>query len=302
MGSNRIYQTFTYPDELTDPFGWQDAKNPDPWEIFKWTDSLGRHSGNASAYLWNYISPSSTETFLEGGNISTDNKSFSFDNTVFATPVTVTITNSSAPSDFSTQSTLKYIKDTAIDIQAYLQSGERVSLLNSPATITINLGLLQLTNVKSDSLKLYTFNETTKQWDEMPSILDLTNNTITGIITHLSKFAVFGDVTDADTPQTSITVAGQLVDDWYISQPLVYLSANKSTSAIYYTTNGETDWQQYSDPIPISKEGITNFQYRSVDTYGNVEPTQNYVLQVNTKDRWTKKIKVNGASFSVGKG
>ncbi|MEI6587658.1 MAG: NosD domain-containing protein [Candidatus Moraniibacteriota bacterium] len=82
---------------------------------------------------------------------------------------------------------------------------------------------------------------------------------------------------DMIAPETSLKSSGtQGQNGWHIGDVSVELSAedNKGGSGVdvaAYSIDGGATWQSYSDLVKISTEGVTNFQYFSVDKKGNKE-------------------------------
>lgn len=74
---------------------------------------------------------------------------------------------------------------------------------------------------------------------------------------------------------------------WYITAPVVTLSATDSCSGValteYSLDNGAT-WQPYNGPITIAQEGTTTVRFRSTDRAGNQETAGSQTFMVDLTD------------------
>ena len=158
-----------------------------------------------------------------------------------------------------------------------------------------------LLNIKTETLKIYFFNELSKIWEEIPSFFNPSTKNITTNVNHLSWFAVFGEKIDTTPPTTHINVSGTQVDGWFTSYPLVEFSYLEETSGpiqTFYSIDLGDNWDLYKNPFLIEKDGITNLLFKSQDTLENIEKENSYVIQVNHSEKVTKRIKVKNASYS----
>lgn len=104
------------------------------------------------------------------------------------------------------------------------------------------------------------------------------------------------DVQNHDTtpPITSIELDGQSGNDgWYLTPVEITLTATDDLAGVQetnYRINGGA-WQVYQAPLTLIDEGITTFEFRSIDQAGNVEPTQQRQIKIDTRpplvDTWT---------------
>ncbi|NIR96364.1 MAG: hypothetical protein GWO08_22835, partial [Gammaproteobacteria bacterium] len=99
---------------------------------------------------------------------------------------------------------------------------------------------------------------------------------------------------DITPPVTSIKLDGQAGNDnWYVTPVEITLTATDDLAGVQginYRIDGGT-WQIYQAPLTLVDEGITNFEFRSIDQAGNVEPTQQRQIKIDTRsplvDTWT---------------
>lgn len=91
---------------------------------------------------------------------------------------------------------------------------------------------------------------------------------------------------DKIPPTTSIVLNGeQGNDDWYKSDVLVTLLAVDNEGGMdegktEYRLNS-ANWQEYTEPVNITTEGITTFEYRSIDSAGNQEGTKKELIKID---------------------
>lgn len=302
-----------FPCGRTDPFGWLDLKSVDPWKNYSWTDSLGFHQGTESTYLWNinipnsssFINLGSDSTPSSGKSVRLGNKQVSFEDlepSAFEN-FTVQITQYIRPILNYSQSNLRYVENTSFIINAVDQTGKEIRELGDYAKIIINLSSESILDVLSDTIRLFSYDETSSTWKPEESFFDAATNTLTSHINHFSKFAVFGESADNVPPETSITVSGTEINEWYTQYPLISLSTNDvvngQSDAIYYSIDKGGVWNEYLEPFQILKDGITQILYRAQDIGNNTEETKSYVVQVNTSGKLTKTLRIIGSNFQT---
>lgn len=288
-----------YPDGLVDPYGWQSLGLSDPWPVFTWTDTLGNHQGSKSIYLWKLENPSIMKLLSGSGNAVLDNKVIKWDK-IPSFAFTISLRNYLQPK--TDRLNLGYISNTSTLINAYDYLGNEMTGFSEPAEITFDLSKSNLTDVVSESIKVYFWNEITRIWEALPSVLDFTNNTVKAQTKHLSNFAVFAEKIDSSPPQTQIILSGSQEGRWFLEYPAVSFQTFDSESSpikTFYTTSGEDSWEEFTEPFRIEKDGVTNLQYRSQDLYGNLEETQSHVIQVDTKNKGKKSLIISRAKYEV---
>lgn len=92
------------------------------------------------------------------------------------------------------------------------------------------------------------------------------------------------EIVDTTPPKTKIEInSSSLVEDLYNSDVTIYLSATDDLSGVnrieYKIDGGE--WITYNEVVILTKDGVTAFEYRSIDNERNTEAT-NYV-SINIK-------------------
>jgi PKD repeat protein len=91
---------------------------------------------------------------------------------------------------------------------------------------------------------------------------------------------------DTGKPTLNVDIAGDMVDDWYISPVTVTCSASDSGSglnAIFYRLDGVLDWSVYEGPFTISIEGEYVLRIYSEDMAGNTFGNNNpFSLKIDT--------------------
>lgn len=293
-----------FPDGRTDPFGWTPEDVNDPWSEHTWIDQLGIHNGAESYNLWKDIKPNSgiqinSEISSAVGPLG--NFQIKFPRTPFLETDPYVLFIKHAPLLLSTA--LTYAYNTSLILEAYNSLGNKIEQLQSPIQLIYKIDVANLPNVAIQSLKIYYWQESSKNWEPVESFFDPVTSTLKASVSHFSRFAVFGMPIDSTPPITQIQVLGGKSGDWFYEPPAISLqpSDNENTEVedIFYTINNLASWQQYISPIQISQNGVVEFFYKSQDIYGNLEDTNSYILQINTHNFSTKKIKIKNAEFST---
>lgn len=295
-----------FPFGRTDPFGWQTNKYKDPWEIFSWEDSLGKHTGSGSTYLWKLETPKNSGVISAGtetedtNTIILENKSAEFENSldIFTTNIISYI----KPASSLLNSAQKYIKDTSFILNAFNQLGNEVEYFDFPINISILINPKDLIGIDLESLSLHFWNETSKAWKKIPSIFDEQSNKLTATVNHLSWFAVLGDKSDSVPPQTQIAVSGSQTGVWFVEPPLIefyFEGDGQDILHTFYSKNDGETWEKYTEPFYFDQDGITNLIYKSQDENGNMENVKDYSFHLNLYGKTTEKIKVSGSTFEI---
>lgn len=291
-----------YPDKLTDPYGWLTKKFQDPWEIFSWEDYFGTHHGTKSVYLWKSL-PTETTGLVGGSNglVALSNKSVSWNNSSGISGI-VYLQNYFQPNLPKAQGNLSYVENSSILINAYDFLGKEILNFSDPLEITISFSNSDLSELIPESIKVYCLDNVLNLWVPLPTILDLVSKTATAQTNHLSNFALLAQKADSSPPVTTLDLIGAKSGNWFIEYPTLTLTAKDPESSptnIFYTTGGESEWEEYFEPITMSKEGIFELQFRSIDQYENLEPTQTYIVSTDTQNRVKKTVRIKGTSFTT---
>ena len=138
-------------------------------------------------------------------------------------------------------------------------------------------------------------------WEALNSTYDFATEIISAQTAHLSHFAVLGEKIDGSPPYTIPTISGRLESGWYKEFPSVVLETidRNPGNKIFYTFNGEGEWNEYSQAFAIERNGVNTLSFRSIDENGNVEETQNYILKINVGNLWTKDVKIIQVNFKT---
>lgn len=295
-----------FPDGKVDPFGWQNNDFSDPWEVYSWVDTLGNHLGTQSAYLWNFL-PSNFASNIgsDGGEINFNNKKVVIQPNSFEQNVTLILKNFITPFVYSSQQNLKYISGTSIIISVLNYLNEKTPNLNSAATIEFNFSSANLQNVLENTIKIYTFNPTNKLWEPINTVvLDLIDKKILGETTHFSQFAVFGEKIDNEPPTTIINISGGTDDEWFVEYPTVTISSDDGVDGsgvgkMFYKIADEIDWNEYSTPFILQREGVFGIEFKSIDVVGNLENSKDVLVRIDTNNKWKGSAKVLNNTFSI---
>ncbi|MHA1409132.1 MAG: beta-alanine-activating enzyme beta-propeller domain-containing protein [Candidatus Odinarchaeia archaeon] len=106
-------------------------------------------------------------------------------------PVKVNITpaelDPTVPPKFTVADKTFEIIGQAFEINANVTSGFNITI-----TYHYNQSLIDELGINENQLALFYFNETSNQWEEVPTTVDTVNNVLTGYVDHLTVFAAFG--------------------------------------------------------------------------------------------------------------
>ena len=106
-----------------------------------------------------------------------------------------------------------------------------------------------------------------------------------------SKFYIY-----PDTRQGSRYPSSQrphIIEKFFIEHP----EYEKET--IFYSTEDGYEWINYSQHFTLNDNGVINLLYKSIDENGNIENEHNQVININTQNLPTKKIKVTNSVFQT---
>ncbi|MDO8498843.1 MAG: peptidoglycan DD-metalloendopeptidase family protein [bacterium] len=276
-----------YPFGLVDPLGWEGA-NPDPWTLW---NSEGR-TGSSSYNLFLPASQPKVVTIpTTGGTLATGSATIFVPSGSSTTPFNL----SYKTGPFEKASEIISSIMPSFFLEAFKDSGEKITSFSNPITITLHYSLQDLFNINEDSLKIYLYNTFTGFWEPLDSTLNKIGKTVSAPTSHLSHFALMGEVQDLMAPTTSITLEGEKgQDDWYRSPVSVTLAAEDNLGGvgleyILYTLNNN-DWNEYQDSLNIEDEGEHQIIYQAYDKAENQEATQSSHFKI---DKIPPEISVN---------
>ncbi len=301
--NNGLFDDF--PDGFVDPFGWQDPYNKDPWANLSWTDILGDHSGTESAYLWTNNIDKIVKTITQDSLvIQLNNKTVTFDSQELDKNAFTAIAYSFIkPLIPYTQFELAYIENTSLSLTLIDHQEEKVFSLDEKITLSVDLTDLSLKDIIVGSLKIYFWNDFVEQWEPLPTIFDQLNNKLIAETDHLSHYAVLGEKIYSIAPESTLEITGELVDGWYVDEPVIQLSAEDFSglgiTTIYYSLNKGLDWETYVNPVTLDSIGIVEILYRAEDGAGNLERTHSHIVKIGSNDQWRSSVKIRDNLFST---
>ncbi len=269
-----------WPDNKVDPFGWLDPFNIDPWEYFTWDDSRGHHQGSKSIYLWNQNIPRLTKLLEDSQNrIILDNKTvITTDTNIGSWLLGPSLITKSVPAP------LKYVLNTSVSIKLINLIGEYVKSLPSPVTLSIDLAGSEVFKYLQDSLKIFQYNQDSSTWEHLPSVLDITNSTISTDISYMTDFAVFGIPVKNKTLNTTASISSKNL--------IISLFDNDSSenTQVLYSLDGKESWESYIQPIPIDNYVNQTIYYTATDEDSNMGPINSITIPSLNSRKFKDKI------------
>ena len=293
------------PDGRVDPYAWQDNTKEDPWEAYSWTDALGDHAGSESAYLWeDLLTVNSVYLLKDGGSLAGENAVIVIPENTLNTEVTLSIKKTGSSHVELANQVLKYIRGTALLVEAYDNVKNQISQFANDLEISFDLTQANFSNIATETLKIMYFDPNNMVWNQLTTTWNETTKRLTGLANHLSEFAVFGEKIDANPPVTTIAITGQKDGNWYTESPMISLTAvdgatESGVDKTFYSLDGGSSWEEYLTQTQVIKDGIYAILFRSSDKAENYEPTQDSpLLQVDTVGVFKDEIALSGAVFS----
>jgi murein DD-endopeptidase MepM/ murein hydrolase activator NlpD len=281
------------PQGKVDPFGWSPADNTsDPWAQFS-QDGI---SGSESKLLW--INSAGQDTFIsEPTTMNLENRSVIVEPQIATKPLTISL---SIPGFFHSINGLSYIPNSSINIKALDQLGNVIRQLNSPVGIKVNIPTAILTQYVQDSIKIFLLDEKTYAWTPLETINDRTEDTLSAETMHLSTFATFGQKANNTLPRSEISIIGNKDENWYVSKPTVTIySLGSNTNKLFYTTDGEIGWKEYTEPFEMQSQGINKLIFRALAIDNEVEMPNEQIVMINTMGKETRKLSIKEATIAV---
>jgi len=92
---------------------------------------------------------------------------------------------------------------------------------------------------------------------------------------------------DIIPPTTEVSLSGAHgADDWFMDDVTVILSAEDDEDGVgiertEYSIDGGTTWIAYAEPLVISREGIQDIRYFSIDKAGNKEDVKTQTIKID---------------------
>lgn len=129
------------------------------------------------------------------------------------------------------------IGNAAKTITASDSNGTSISNLSNSIEISITYSASDIPAGSEDNLQLAYWNTTTGTWDPVAATLDTTNNTLTGMVDHLSDFAPIIPVGD-DAPDTPAGLTAAADGDTKID--LSWTAVSEATSYLIYRDTSDS--------------------------------------------------------------
>jgi murein DD-endopeptidase MepM/ murein hydrolase activator NlpD len=294
------------PDGRVDPYAWQTDALEDPWAVYSWTDALGKHTGSPSLYLWEDLIEVTTGQLAQaGGTLTLENATVYIPENAISSEVTMTMEKTDSSKAQIAGTLLTYIHGTALLIRAYDNLATQVNQLAHTIELSYDLAQTDLSNVVAGTLKLMYFDPTSLVWRQVSTVWDSAQQHLTGFVTHLSEFAVFGDKADAKPPSTSLTLAGHKTGNWYTVPPTFTLSAQdgqgeSGVANIFYSLDGGSSWEEYITQTQVVKNGVYAILYRASDQAQNYEDAKDSpLMRVDTLGALKDTASLTGSTFST---
>lgn len=279
------------PSGVTDPYGWQPAKdlepyskNPDPWENYTFNQNDIAKKGNKSNYLWlTRIYLAAMPMSVDGGKIFLGPDEFFFPPGVYAENFNVYLTSSPFIKTNLNDIELKSIVPT---IQAEARTlTQIIKTFLLPFTLTFDFTKASLFNIDPNTISIYS-SENGKTWKKETTTIDDTNHKASASAQKFSYFALMGELIDTEAPITEANFSGtQGQDNWFRSDVSVSLSVTDNNLGVDYTyyKKQNEDWKKYSDtdPLVFNDEGNYEIQFYSVDKGGNIEDVQTISFSID---------------------
>jgi alpha-tubulin suppressor-like RCC1 family protein/murein DD-endopeptidase MepM/ murein hydrolase activator NlpD len=261
--------TFTddYPFGLVDPLGWEGATT-DPWE--EWT--LNGRNGSKSYNLFADFHQPPPVGLSNGGSVINDYVTIIIPPDAYSNSLTVTLkTGPFMAKNINTKSVAP-----SLLIEAFNALQQKITQFLAPVEIDYDYSKSDLSNVNEDSLVVYYYDETNKEWEALPTTVDKNSKKAVAFTTHFTRFALMGTVKDLIPPVTQVYITGAKGQDhWYRSDINISLDGSDNDGGIgiestIYTINGK-DWGTYTNPITFTEEGNHFVTFMSYDKADNRE-------------------------------
>ena len=143
--------------------------------------------------------------------------------------------------DVSTPTTSDQLVSSVFDLKAYRSVGTSISSFDQPLTLTIDYTDDQISGLDPSTLFIYRYDN--GAWQQLPTIVDLTNHQLIADTSHFSLFAIFGQPTTSVTPTPTPT-------------PTSTPSNNSSSSNSNSSSSSNTPSYSCTDSKPLSTSNL----------------------------------------------
>lgn len=256
-----------YPYGLVDPLGWE-AKTQDPWEIWEENGRTGTKSYN----LFTKNTPSNPTPIPDfGGSVQYKNINVNIPADAYNGPITVKVKNGPYVKKENTKSAVP-----SFYLEAFDSQNQPITQFLAPLEITVDYSNFDLSNTNINSLVIYYYNESTGQWEALPTSVSVSLKTATASTNHFSHFSLMGEIKDLIPPTTTVTLGGDHGQQgWFRSTVSAQLNSidNENGVGVAETAYSydKDAWNTYADPILFSSEGAHTIFYTSNDLADNEE-------------------------------
>lgn len=268
-----------WPFGLVDPLGWE-GSTKDPWEDWTQGGRTGTKSYNLFLARKNPVSKSVPD---QGGTISEGNLILTIAASAYNGALNFSIKNG----PFEKKGVNFKSILPSLFIEAFNSLNEKVTQFTEPIEIKIDYSNADLSNIDENSLKIYFFNASIGEWEELSSVLNKVNKTVVALTDHFSQFALMGELKDLIAPETETILKGiKGQDNWYGSDVGVELKGVDNTGGLgieetIYSLNGN-DWFEYYNPVSFDEEGAHEINYMSYDKADNREQIKDATFYIDT--------------------
>lgn len=266
------------PDGVTDPFGWQ-SSDPDPWPLYSFSYAGQQRTGNKSYYLWKKRLDTLDATLpTNGGVFQTGHYTATFPQGI--TTQNLSLILQSAPLVFLSNQIRSIGPSLEITAQDIL--GNIITQFQKSFELLIDFSTLDLTRYSTETLSFYSSPDGTN-WTQEPTTVDMTTQTASTQVDHLTHFALMAEREDMIPPTTTPEFTGnQGQPYWFRSDTSLTLDAqdNPGGLGVAYTLYRITkqpvatisaEWKQFKTPLSFNQEGIYTIEFFSVDNDDNQE-------------------------------
>lgn len=272
-----------YPFGFVDPLGWEGKDNDgnsvsDPWEVY---EVNGRHGAKSESLFINAPMPVDI-------SVPDSGKLFTLHNNI-----DINVPSEAHPSFFAIQANVSAYESDG-DLQSAMPSfflhakdsvGTTLHNFFAPIKILYKYAEADISNIVENSLKLYLFDESEKEWVPLPSSIDTQQKVVSATTTHFSHFALMGKIKDTQAPRTEITLNGTEGDaHWFRSDVKVtVLPTDADGLGIDYTfySINSGDMMLYSQPFVLQDEGTYEIIYYSIDKADNREKQKTITFKID---------------------
>lgn len=262
------------PTGIIDPFGWSGAGN-DPWQAY---------SGTASLYLWKHVLDTTKASVKSDETTTVTLPSFEASFPPGTQPEIYTVEAYATP--YSSIDTTLFPLGNAFLLSAYNTAQAAIVNFQKAFTLKIQFKKSDVNWVKPKTIAIYS-SQDGKTWKKEKTSVNMSQQTATAAVDHMTYFAVLGERKDLQAPTTTARIKGkQGTPGWYRTPVEITLHSKDKSGGVGvdYTMYRINDgaWTRYEKPFMIRSEGSYSLSYFSEDTHGNRESIQDIQFTIDT--------------------